>query len=262
MSTLAPLTNTPSMSAYGTPKNPGFKDNTSETKSSERNPAVKVTLTSNATLSPSAKAVDDLLNFSGTAIFENAFKSLKSYLPNLATVLDDPKATLEAQNAANEAMQAREQAAFGDAVTTGALEYARAYIEYYDSLSPEEQNSDRYRGTRENMVGVANRAAADAGKDVGDLSKSQDPISMLFEKIRQNAFKLNEENTEAFIEDYRQQVGGLISADDQADTIEAAIGRFREVQGTIENARLGDDAAFAQLTALSLGSMKTVSTKA
>lgn len=216
----------------------------------EKTVIVSLSAAGAAALSPSAKAVDALLTDQGEAIFDNALGGLRQFRSNLATVLDDSKASQAEKNAANEAMQAREQLAFGRFAATSTLDYARAYIEYYDSLSPEEQNSDRYRGTRENMVAVANQASGATGEDVGDLSKSQDPIAMLFEKLKQNAFKLTEANLDSFIDDYRVQVGNLVNADEQAETVSVVIDRLRLVQGTVEAARGGDSGALRELNAL------------
>lgn len=215
-------------------------------------PAVTLGLSAaaKAALTPAARAVDELLARSGGAIFGNALRSLRPYPENLSAIIENPRSTREQQIAANDALNAREFLAFGVYTTTSTLDFARAYIQYYDSLSPEEQNSNRYKGTREEMVGVAKRAAAEEGKPTGDLDKPQDPILILLDDLEELAFRLTDENFGSSIRAYREQLADLFNAGRYADLADRAVDRLRDIQALIGAARTGDEAAFGHLTTL------------
>src|SRR5664279_234768 len=65
------------------------------------------------------------------------------------------KYTDQQVNDASQQLNAREYMAFGhfgnDASSQGIKIFAEAYIKYINTLSPEEQNSVRYKGTKESM---------------------------------------------------------------------------------------------------------------
>jgi hypothetical protein len=75
------------------------------------------------------------------------------YPENLAGVLDNKegKYTEEQQQEACKKLNAREYAAFGhlggSGSSWGMRDQMKAYVKYVESLSPEEQQSDSYRGT-------------------------------------------------------------------------------------------------------------------
>jgi len=276
-----------------TVSNPGVlpiipKPNASQgatTQTSSSSPAVIVTLSQaaqgliaqNAAGSTSAadasKAVDTLLSSSGSAIYSGAISSLKQYPPDLSTRYDQlaAKPTLTPAEQAealklNQDRNAREEAAFmhfaheATAAPTKQqadslmAQYNKAYVEYYDSLSPAEQNSPRYRGTRAAAAAEAQSWSAEAGQPSSDLSGSQDPILMLFDKIKAQNFKVDDKTSKSVLQDYKDGVSKLTSS--QADpTANAALANqaasnFMAVQAVIDKARSGSSDALGQLQGL------------
>jgi len=217
--------------------------------------------------------VDQLLNAKGAEIFGAAISSLRTPLPDLSTRHEQllakttrtPAEEKEATALGN-ALTEREGKAFGHFAKEASAaatpqerarlmtQYIKAYTEYYDSLSPEEQNSDRYRGTREGLVAQYASWAAEAKEPAEDLSESRDPILMLFDKIRDAGFKVDDDKARSILEEYKKGVASLLST--QADpetaaaTVNAASDRFASVQAVINKAREGDSTAFGQLAAL------------
>ncbi len=67
-------------------------------------------------------------------------------------------------------------------------QFYKAYVGYYDSLSPQEQNSQRYRGSREGAVAAqhsfeASSKSSDDAAD-SDLIDPKELVLLLFEKIK------------------------------------------------------------------------------
>jgi len=93
---------------------------------------------------------------------------------------------------ASEKLNQREQAAFGylvhDASTAGVMRFAKAYISYINSLSPDEQNGARYRGTKENMSALLGEAQAqlqkESGKPINTTAEHRSLLSMLFDEMK------------------------------------------------------------------------------
>jgi hypothetical protein len=71
---------------------------------------------------------------------------------------------------------AREKAAFGyfgnDASSEGLKKFGEAYVSYINGLSPEEQNSVRYRGTKENMTRFLGQIEGEIAKEKANPSKT------------------------------------------------------------------------------------------
>jgi len=86
-------------------------------------------------------------------------------LANLTAIIDSKTATVREQQVATGQRIAREFQAYGYLsaranVSGDPRAYLKAYLTYYDSLSPEEQQTARYRGTREGALkGLADTAS-------------------------------------------------------------------------------------------------------
>lgn len=254
--------------------------NKAKEKTSTDTPAVIVSLSDAAQQALAAsntdasKAVDDLLTSSGSALYTNAISSLKTYPVDLSTRYDElsKKVSLTPHEQAeglalNKARNEREFQSFyhfsyeADSATTKAqsdhllAQFERAYVEYYDSLSPQEQNSPRYRGTRDGAVAAyqayETASSAPADPPPSDLSESQDPILLLFDKIKNAGFKLDAKGVAKILKDYKKTAGKLLSG--QADPagsagkIQAASDRFTAVQSVLDLARKGDKQALTNL---------------
>lgn len=114
------------------------------------------------------------------------------YLENLSKIIeygyDNGKGLVKySARQINEALSkinARELAAFGNLAAGGNPQairrYAEAFVRYYNKLSPEEQNSARYKGTREKATALIEEANAliDEAKS-GSGSKTDKNISQL-----------------------------------------------------------------------------------
>jgi hypothetical protein len=70
---------------------------------------------------------------------------------------------------------AREKAAFGyfgnDASSKGLKKFGEAYVSYINGLSPEEQNSVRYKGTKESMIGFLGQIEGEIAKEKANPGK-------------------------------------------------------------------------------------------
>ncbi len=86
-------------------------------------------------------------------------------LPNLTAIVESKTATEREKQVATGQRVAREFKAYGYLsaqanVSGDPRAYLKAYLTYYDSLSPEEQQSSRYKGTREGALkGLADSAS-------------------------------------------------------------------------------------------------------
>lgn len=74
---------------------------------------------------------------------------------------------------------AREKAAFGyfgnDASSEGLKKFGEAYVAYINGLSPEEQNSVRYKGTKESMTRFLGQLEGEISKEKLTLGKKVKP---------------------------------------------------------------------------------------
>lgn len=100
----------------------------------------------------------------------------------------------ERENRDTEALEQREYAAFRHHLDRGdEKSYYRAYIDYFDSMPVEDQESPRYAGTRENAVAalrtiaynerVADMAAPEAA---GEIVRRATPIAAIIQPGRQD----------------------------------------------------------------------------
>ena len=92
-------------------------------------------------------------------------------------------------------LNAREYSAFGyfgnDASSQGIAKYAAAYVNYINSLSPEEQNSVRYKGTKESMTALLAAANADIAANPGKKpAQPSSLIEMMLDAIMKNFKKI------------------------------------------------------------------------
>ncbi len=114
------------------------------------------------------------------------------YLENLSEIADsvDPhskshgKYTDKQIADATNKLNAREYAAFGhfgdDASSQGIKQFTEAYLNYLNQLSPEEQNSIRYKGTKESATALlagVNAQIAEGKNNPG--KKANQPTSLL-----------------------------------------------------------------------------------
>lgn len=171
-------------------------------------PAVIVALSDTA-----QQALAERVKFNSDSDINN----VKPYLVDLSTRNDElvnktsltsaEKAEALALNSARNAREekafvhfAREAGAAGSQAESERLfsKFYSAYIEYYDTLSPQEQNTQRYRGTREGAFSAYKTLSASAEKIVepqNESTKNQDYIVSLFDKISKNATRNNLLNT-------------------------------------------------------------------
>jgi len=199
-------------------------------------------------------AIDSFLVEEGKNLYGAAIKNLKTYPEDLAAKLDDKSLSGEIRTAAANALNERELNAFTKYAKQSPPDmkmYYEKYIEYLDSLSPEEQQSDSYRGQRALVVPLYEHFAREQGEEPADLSLIQDPILILFEMIEANGF--NVENAKELRNRYQEQVTPMFDRDSgprfrkEADQ---ALERFDAVQLTLDAARKGNETAFTQLQKL------------
>lgn len=230
------------------------------------------TATPTTSAATATKAVNGLLANSGGAIYGAAISSLKTYPTDLSTRYDElaakksltPDETAEALKL-NQERNAREDQFFQYARQAGAAatpqersrlmaQYNKAYTEYYDGLSPAEQASPRYAGTRAGAVSDYSSWSKEAGDKPDDLSASGDPVLMLFDKIKQQAFNVDDDGAKSVLQDYKDGVAKLNSTltDPQGNAalVSQASSNFNAVQSVADKARSGDGDAFGQLQAL------------
>ena len=108
-------------------------------------------ITSNFTTATSqAKIID--ANTSAIGIMDSLEKGSKHY----------GQYSEKSVQAAFKEVNAREYMAFGrlagDASNDGIINFGKAYIAYYDSLSPEDRQAKRYAGTRDSVASMVSAA--------------------------------------------------------------------------------------------------------
>ena len=200
-----------------------------------------------------SKAVDSLLATDGSAIYTAAISSLKQYPPDIAAKLDNTNLSDAERRSLDDQLNAREYAAYGylQNIGDGGLSAAKAMIEYYDSMSPTEQNSHRYQGMRDNLIPWVHGMESQQGKPQTDYSVSQDPIVMLFDAIKKSAFKVSGADSKTMLEKYKSMTSNLIAnnADPTgtAAKVSQASERFTAVQAVIDAARSGDATSLTKL---------------
>jgi hypothetical protein len=207
--------------------------------------------------------IDAFLAEHGQALYDVTIKRLKTYPDNLATKLEDKSLPQAERTEAQNTLTERELNAFAKYARQSPPDmkkYLEKYVEYLDSLSPEELQSNRYKGQRALAVTAYQQVAREDGGEVKDLSFPQDPILALFEAIRQQDFNIKDST--GFRDRYEAQVsplfdGGFYGGVDGDSGLgfrtdaDQVLRRFDAMQSVIEAARSGDQTALGQLQQLS-----------
>lgn len=230
------------------------QDQTSDQSRLPARDSVNLSAAAQAVLNGGLDRVNSLLADKGEDIYRNALKDARQYKENLALALEssdlDPDTARETQIR----MIERERAAFTAPEHTGdVLIRARAYIEFFDSLSPEEQESERYRGTRETMAAIVEQESAARGLEAPDLTRSQSPFDTLLDALSETGFTADDrarqdDALERFRAQGEQSVGSEAYQAERRDLQT----RLAALNDLIERSRKGDDAAFKQLESLAI----------
>ena len=126
--------------------------------------------------------------------------------------------------------------------------YFEKYVQYLDSLSPEELNTTRYRGQRVQAVAMYERLSNEQGKTPDDLSGSQNPLLLMLQALEKANFNIRD--SEAFILHYKTTVSPLLSQNSDfqlKENIQLALEILTTVQQTINAALQGDNQALNEL---------------
>jgi len=216
------------------------------------NDTVSLSAAAQAVLNGSSARVDALISDRGNAIFRNALAGARAYQDNYAAVLEQPGLDAETARETRMKMLEREREAFTAPEHTGdVLTRARAYIEFYDSLSEEEQNSERYRGTRETMQAIVEQESVNAGVEVPDLSQSQSPFDTLLDALSDEDGGIAQRDRQDVIDAFRARLDAQVSSQARQRESQELESRYIALQDLIERARRGDETAYARLEALS-----------
>lgn len=213
---------------------------------------VSLSAAAQAVLNGSSARVDALIADRGDAIFRNALASARAYQDNYASQLEKPGLDPDTARETRMKMLAREREAFTAPEHTGdVLTRARAYIEFYDSLSEEEQNSERYRGTRETMAAIVEQESVNAGVEAPDLSLSQSPFDTLLNALSDGEGGIAQRDRQEVMEAFRARLETQVGSEARQREGRELEARYGALQDLIELARRGDETAYARLEALS-----------
>lgn len=213
---------------------------------------VSLSAAARAVLNGSSARVDALIADRGDAIFRNALAGARAYQDNYASQLEKPGLDPDTARETRMKMLAREREAFTAPEHTGdVLTRARAYIEFYDSLSEEEQNSERYRGTRETMAAIVEQESVNAGVEAPDLSLSQSPFDTLLNALSDGEGGIAQRDRQEVMEAFRARLEAQVGSEARQREGRELEARYGALQDLIELARRGDETAFARLEALS-----------
>lgn len=213
---------------------------------------VSLSAAARAVLNGSSARVDALIADRGDAIFRNALAGARAYQDNYASQLEKPGLDPDTARETRMKMLAREREAFTAPEHTGdVLTRARAYIEFYDSLSEEEQNSERYRGTRETMAAIVEQESVNAGVEAPDLSLSQSPFDTLLNALSDGEGGIAQRDRQEVMEAFRARLETQVGSEARQREGRELEARYGALQDLIELARRGDETAYARLEALS-----------
>lgn len=159
-----------------------------------------------------SRAVDSFLTNHGKDLYENTFKSLKQYPEDLATRLSDKSLSEKEISGINQKMVDREMDSF--------MKYARQdppdikkyyenYIEYLDTLSPEELKSSRYAGQREIVVEDYERIIREEGGTPDNMNSPQNPVLSLFELLKEIDFNIKD--SDSFLKSYEEKISPMLN---------------------------------------------------
>lgn len=205
-------------------------------------------------------AIDTFLTENGERLYEMAIKSLKTYPEDLIVKIEDKSLAEKERTELIKARNEQELNAFGKYAKQSPPDYKmyyEKYIEYLDSLSPEEQQSNRYRGQRALVVPIYERLAREQGENPADMSRVQDTILGLFDLIAEFDFKI--ENVEDFRKHYNEVIAPMFKRDSGPrfkEDADRALERFDAVQSVLGAAREANETAFQQLQKLVDGVVK------
>ncbi len=202
----------------------------------------------------SSRAVDQILRDHGKEVYENTIKNLQEYPENLASRLSDKSLSEKELTDIQNALTEREMNAF--------MKYARQdppdmkmffekYVEYLDTLSPEELLSQRYVGQRPVAVRHYEHFAREQGEVPNDLSSAQHPITYLFELLKEVDFKIEDQNN--FMKQYEEKVSSMVNREGNENlksVSDEATGKLTNLFSIIQAAREGDKASFESLQSL------------
>ena len=156
-------------------------------------------------------ATADFVRSKGQQLFEQVFKNTAEFPDNLASKLEDDSLSPEERGAIQNAITEREFAAFTKYAKQSPPDlkmYYLKYVEYLDSLSPEERQSNRYAGQRESAVTAYENAARSQREKPEDLSLRRHPNSLLLELIFEK--ELEVEGLADIREKFTQQMDRLV----------------------------------------------------
>ena len=140
-------------------------------------------------------ATADFVRSKGQQLFEQVLKNTFEFPENLASKLEDDSLSPEERGAIQNAITEREFVAFTKYAKQSPPDlkmYYLKYVEYLDSLSPEERQSDRYAGQRASAVTAYENAARSQGEQPEDLTLRQHPNSLLLELIFEKELEVEE----------------------------------------------------------------------
>lgn len=198
-----------------------------------------------------SRTVDQFLREHGREVYESTMKSLKGYPENLASRLSDKSLSEKELTDIQNALTEREMNAF--------MKYARQdppdmkmffekYVEYLDTLSPEELLSQRYIGQRAVAERQYEHFAREQGETPDDLSSAQHPITYLFDLLKEVDFTIEDKNS--FLKKYEEKVATLLNRegnDNLKSLSDEAIEKLNDLFSIISAAKEGDKASFEKL---------------
>lgn len=205
----------------------------------------------------SSRAIDQFLTDRGQELYEISIKSLKQYPEDIASRFSDKSLSEEDLTKMQNALTEREMNAFMKYARQSPPDmkmYFEKYIEYIDTLSQEEQLSDRYRGQREIAVVEYERFALAQGDEPDDMSSSQDPIRSLFDLLKEIDFNIKDINS--FNKSYEEKVSPILNREGNDKlklVVTDALERLNHLNEVINAGRNGDAVAIEKLQAYTNG---------
>jgi hypothetical protein len=205
----------------------------------------------------SSRAVDQFLTDHGQELYEKSIKNLKQYPEDIASKFNEKSLSEEELTKMQNALTEREMNAFMKYARQSPPDmktYFEKYIEYIDTLSPEEQQSDRYRGQREMAVVEYERFALAQGDEPDDMSSSQDPILSLFDLLKDIDFNIKD--MDEFIKSFEEKFSPVLNREGNEKLkpiVDNALERLSHLNNVIDAGRDGDSLALEKLKLLAKG---------
>lgn len=201
-----------------------------------------------------SRAVDQVLANQGRELYEVAVKSLKQYPEDIASRFSDKTLSEEELTKLGNALTDREMNAFTKYARQTPPDmkmYFQSYIEYLDTLSPEELQSERYAGQREVAVMQYEYFARAQGDEPDDMSSSQDPILSLFDLLAEADFNIKDRDN--FIKTYEEKMANILDREGNeklTPLVGNALERLNMISDVIAAGRDGDSIALEKLKSL------------